>query len=169
MNVNFLGEAMHRRKRGPKTARQLPSPLCKLPEIECVSVKISTLYSQISPIARKATHPRPSRSLGIAHIAPPPKRSSLVPNNKEVTKFVYLDMEEYRDMPLTSQLFMMTLTDQAWKQMRAGIALQAYIPDSFLVQKEITEWAMKRVAAGKSPVTVRIVKRGQYGDGTGGI
>ena len=44
------------------------------------------------------------------------------------------------------------------EQARAGIALQAYIPDSFRTQQWINDWARNRVAAGGSPVTIRIVK-----------
>ncbi len=40
----------------------------------------------------------------------------------------------------------------------AGMALQAYLPDSYHILKDITTWARKRVAAGGSPVKIRIVK-----------
>jgi RHH-type proline utilization regulon transcriptional repressor/proline dehydrogenase/delta 1-pyrroline-5-carboxylate dehydrogenase len=36
--------------------------------------------------------------------------------------------------------------------------LQAYIPDSFRMQRELTEWACARVAAGGAPITLRLVK-----------
>ena len=75
-----------------------------------------------------------------------------------VPKFVYLDMEEYRDKDLTADVFMRTLDRRGLEQARAGIALQAYIPDSFATQQRINEWARKRVAAGGSPVTIRLVK-----------
>jgi len=39
-----------------------------------------------------------------------------------------------------------------------GIALQAYLPDSYDMQKELTAWAGKRVASGGSPIRIRIVK-----------
>src|SRR6185503_7089103 len=44
------------------------------------------------------------------------------------------------------------------EQASAGIALQAYIPDSARVQRELNEWARRRVAAGGAPITIRIVK-----------
>ncbi|MCB1212905.1 MAG: proline dehydrogenase family protein, partial [Chlamydiia bacterium] len=40
----------------------------------------------------------------------------------------------------------------------AGIVLQAYLPDSYQMQKELTEWAMDRVAAGGAPIKIRLVK-----------
>ncbi|MEZ6133659.1 MAG: proline dehydrogenase family protein [Pirellulaceae bacterium] len=79
-------------------------------------------------------------------------------DGSQVTKFVYLDMEEYRDMELTAQVFMQTLDRAGMEQVRAGIALQAYVPDSFLVQQKITQWAKQRVANGKSPIVIRLVK-----------
>ena len=54
--------------------------------------------------------------------------------------------------------FMRTLSRPGLAHGAAGIALQAYVPDSFRWQRRITEWARERVAAGGSPVTIRIVK-----------
>ena len=42
------------------------------------------------------------------------------------------------------------------EQVRAGIALQAYIPDTARMQCVINEWARKRVAKGGSPITIRL-------------
>jgi RHH-type proline utilization regulon transcriptional repressor/proline dehydrogenase/delta 1-pyrroline-5-carboxylate dehydrogenase len=67
-------------------------------------------------------------------------------------------MEEYRDKTLTAEVFMQTLDRRGLEKARAGIALQAYIPDSFLTQQWINDWARNRVAVGGSPVTIRIVK-----------
>jgi RHH-type proline utilization regulon transcriptional repressor/proline dehydrogenase/delta 1-pyrroline-5-carboxylate dehydrogenase len=78
--------------------------------------------------------------------------------NKRVNKFVYLDMEEYRDLSLTAEAFMATLSRPGLENVRAGIALQAYVPDSFRWQRRITDWARARGAAGGGPVTIRIVK-----------
>ena len=75
-----------------------------------------------------------------------------------VPKFVYLDMEEYRDLAVTAEAFMQTLDRKGLEQASAGIALQAYLPDSFPMQKRINAWARRRVAAGGAPVTLRIVK-----------
>ena len=73
-------------------------------------------------------------------------------------KFVYLDMEEYRDLAVTAKVFMRTLDRKGLERASAGIALQAYLPDSFPMQKTINAWARRRVAAGGAPVTLRIVK-----------
>lgn len=156
MNVNFLGEAILGEKEARRRLEQYLASL-KLPEIECVSAKISTLYSQISPLSRKHTVDVVSDRLELLY------RDSIEQRFKkwdgtDSAKFVYLDMEEYRDLHLTAEIFMNTLDRAGMEQVRAGIALQAYIPDSHSVQRTITEWAKKRVERGGMPVTIRIVK-----------
>ncbi|MFO1062726.1 MAG: proline dehydrogenase family protein [Pirellulales bacterium] len=156
MNLNFLGEALLGEKEAQHRLEKYLAALQR-PEIEVVSVKISTLYSQISPLARESTLRVLGDRLELLYRAA--ARYTYQPQSgPETTKFVYLDMEEYRDMSLTSAAFMRTLERPGLEHVRAGIALQAYVPDSFRVQQELTEWAKHRIAAGKSPITVRIVK-----------
>ncbi len=156
MNVNHLGEALL----GERDARRrLESYLQVLqrPEIEVISVKISTIYSQIWPLARHHTIDVLSDRIELLFRAA--TRGRFVRHDGvEVSKFVYLDMEEYRDMDLTAAAFRAALDRPGLEQARAGIALQAYVPDSHRVQKELHEWARTRVAAGRSPITIRIVK-----------
>src|SRR4051812_9352380 len=156
MNVNYLGEALL----GEEDAqRRLQNYLAALqqPEIEVLSVKISTIYSQISALARDHTIEVLCDRLELLFRAAAKARfkrrdGTLVP------KFVYLDMEEYRDKEITAEAFMRTLDRRGLEEAHAGIALQAYIPDSFGTQQRINEWARKRVAAGGAPVTIRLVK-----------
>lgn len=156
MNVNFLGEAILGEKEARKRLERYLAAL-QLPEIECVSAKISTLYSQISPLARRQTIRTVCDRLELLYRAAAKEKFKKA-DGTLVPKFVYLDMEEYRDLHLTSDIFMQTLSRPGMENVRAGIALQAYVPDSALVQETITEWARERVAAGGSPITVRIVK-----------
>ena len=156
MNVNHLGEALL----GERQARQRLNgylDLLQLPEIEVISVKISTIYSQISTLAREQSLRILSDRLELLYRAAVKERFRRR-DGTEVSKFVYLDMEEYRDMEITAELFMRTLDRPGMEQVSAGMALQAYIPDSYGVQQRINEWAKDRVARGRSPVTLRIVK-----------
>ncbi len=156
MNVNFLGEALL----GEEDAKQrLHGYLAALqqPEIEVISVKISTIYSQISTLAREYTVEILCDRLELLFRA----AAKACFNRRDgtvVSKFVYLDMEEYRDKDLTAEVFTRTLDRPGLEQARAGIALQAYIPDSYRTQQQINEWARRRVAAGGAPVTIRLVK-----------
>ena len=156
MNVNFLGEAILGER---ESIRRLDRYLAALqmPEIECVSIKISTLYSQISPIARKQSVRTVSDRLELLYRAAA-KEMFVRSDGQQIAKFVYLDMEEYRDLHLTAEIFMHTLSRKGMENMRGGIALQAYIPDSSLVQETITQWAADRFKKGGSPITIRIVK-----------
>lgn len=156
ISVNFLGEAVLSE---PEAERRLQTYLeaLRMPEIEVLSIKISTLYSQISPLARKHTVARVSDRLAPLYRAAA-NASFSRPDGKVVPKFVYMDMEEYRDMELTAEAFMGTLDRPGMEDVRAGIALQAYLPDAYPMQLRLNEWARRRIAAGGAPITLRIVK-----------
>jgi len=156
MNINYLGEALLGER---EAERRLQSYLQALqrPEIEVISVKISTIYSQISALAREHTVGLLCDRMELLYRAAA-KNQFERRDGTEVPKFVYLDMEEYRDKDITAQVFMRTLDRPGLEQVRAGIALQAYIPDSFSTQQHITAWAQQRVAAGGAPATIRLVK-----------
>ena len=79
-------------------------------------------------------------------------------DGSKVNKFVNLDMESYRDLAVTTQAFIHTLDQEEFRQHHAGMALQAYLPDSYHILHQITAWARKRVAGGGSPIKIRIVK-----------
>lgn len=162
MNVNFLGEALIGEE---EAQRRLKSYLAALqnPDVECISVKISTIYSQISPIGRRATLKVLADRLEYLYRAAAREKFKR-PDGCETSKFVYLDMEEYRDMYLTRDAIIETMNRPGLEQVRAGIALQAYIPDSFRVLCDLAQWSRQRVdsAAQKGvnclPLTIRVVK-----------
>jgi len=156
MNVNFLGEAVLSEAESERRLQQYLQGL-QWPETEVVSIKISTVYSQISPLAREHTVSvlcdRLERLFRTA------ARAQFVrPDGTTAPKFVYLDMEEYRDKELTAAAFMRTLDRDGLEHVRAGIALQSYIPDSFLTLLQLQEWARRRVADGGGRITIRLVK-----------
>ena len=156
MNVNFLGEAVLSEAESERRLQQYLQGL-QWPETEVVSIKISTLYSQVSPLAREHTVSvlcdRLERLFRTAD------RAQFVrPDGTSAPKFVYLDMEEYRDKDLTAAAFMRTLDRDGLQHVRAGIALQSYIPDSFRTLLHLQEWARRRVAGGGGRITIRLVK-----------
>ena len=156
MNINHLGEAVL----GEEEARYgLQTYLEDLgrPDIEYISVKISTIFSQISSLAFEYTLEILEERLARLYRA---ARDNFYQrqDGRRVPKFVNLDMEEYRDLEITAAAFTRTLERDEFKQHAAGIVLQAYLPDSFNLQRELTDWARKRVAAGGSPIKIRIVK-----------
>ncbi|MCF7784572.1 MAG: proline dehydrogenase family protein [Prosthecobacter sp.] len=156
MNVNFLGEAILSEA---EAERRLSLYLEALqhPETEVFSVKISTLYSQMSPLARE--HTIATLCDRLERLYRSAARASFTRRDgTQVPKFIYLDMEEYRDLSLTCEVFMRTLDRRGLEQVSAGIVLQAYIPDSYLWQQRLHAWARERVAKGGMGITMRIVK-----------
>lgn len=156
MNVNLLGEAIL----GEEEAnRRLKTHLqaFQVPEIEVMSVKISTIHSQISPISRDHSIRQICERMELLYRAAAKGRFTRS-DGTVVPKFVYLDMEEYRDLSLTAEVFMKTLNRPGMEDVAAGIVFQAYIPDSYYWQQQVTEWAKQRILAGGSPITIRIVK-----------
>ncbi len=156
MNVNFLGEALLGEEEAQRRMQGYLAAL-RSPDVECLSVKISTIHSQISALARADTVRILCERLEPLYREAAAETFTHADGSR-VPKFVYLDMEEYRDMRLTAEAFMSTLERPGLESINAGIALQAYIPDSARVLRELHTWAHRRVAAGGSPITVRIVK-----------
>lgn len=156
MNVNFLGEAVLGEGECRKRIQQYIDAL-RNPDVEVISIKISTIYSQISPVS--AAHTIDTLCGRLREILEEAKQHNFTRHDGTVVpKLVYLDMEEYRDMFLTAEVFMKTLDMPGMENVAAGIALQAYVPDSFLTQQRINEWAVRHTEKGGSPVTIRIVK-----------
>ena len=156
MNVNFLGEAILGEQEA-ETRLQAYLQALQWPEIEVVSIKISTLYSQISALARE--HTVATLCDRLERLFRTAARMTFTrPDGATVAKFVYLDMEEYRDKELTAEAFMRTLDREGLHQVRAGIALQSYVPDMFETLLRIQEWGRRRAAAGGGRITIRLVK-----------
>ncbi len=146
VNLNQLGEAILGEE---EAAHRLEAVLALLarPDVDYVSVKISAIFSQINLLAWDATLGAIKERLRRLYRAALP-----------AGKFVNLDMEEYRDLILTATAFREVLDEPEFHALAAGIVLQAYLPDSWTVQQELTEWAKRRVAAGGARIKVRLVK-----------
>jgi len=156
LNINHLGEAVL----GEGEARRhFETYLADLndPRIECISVKVSSLYSQITPLAFETSLRVLRERLGELYRTAARCRYR-GRDGGEVSKFVNLDMEGYRDVALTVAAFRTTLDLPDLKGVFAGIALQAYLPDTPAIQEALTAWAEERVRQGGAPIYLRIVK-----------
>ena len=156
MNINHLGEAVLGED---EAAKRMESYLRDMedPDIEYISIKISTLYSQISSLAFDQTVAVLGERLTRIY------RAALANyftrnDGSRVHKFVNLDMEEYRDLTITFQAFISTLEQEEFYDLSAGIVLQAYLPDAYPLQQKLTGWARQRVLGGGAPIKLRIVK-----------
>lgn len=156
VNINHLGEAVLGEE---EALLQLETYLedLKDPLIEYISVKISTIYSQIQPLAFEHTVNILIERL--THLYKTAGEQFFEKHDgSKVPKFVNLDMEEYRDLEITVSAFIGSLDQEGLKNHSAGLALQAYLPDSYDMQRELTAWAKKRVSEGGRPIKIRIVK-----------
>ncbi|MGJ3239192.1 MAG: bifunctional proline dehydrogenase/L-glutamate gamma-semialdehyde dehydrogenase [Anaerolineae bacterium] len=156
LNINQLGEAILGEGEASRRLEKYMDLLAN-PDVEYISVKISSIFSQIHLVAFDYTVER------IKEILRKLYRQAMrypytFPDGRTVHKFINLDMEEYRDLHLTVEAFIDVLDEAEFQPYRAGIVLQAYLPDSAQVQRDLTTWAMKRVADGGAPIKLRIVK-----------
>jgi L-proline dehydrogenase (EC 1.5.99.8)/delta-1-pyrroline-5-carboxylate dehydrogenase (EC 1.5.1.12) len=90
-------------------------------DVDYVSVKVSSVVSQLSMWGFDETVTRVVERLTPLYEQAAASRS---------TKFINLDMEEYRDLDLTIAVFTALLEQPALEHLEAGIVLQAYLPDS---------------------------------------
>ncbi len=156
LNLNQLGEAI---LGDAEASRRLDAYLALLArdDVEYISVKVSSVFSQIDLVAFRDTVARVAERLRPLYRAAAHHRYRH-PDGRVTPKFINLDMEEYRDLDLTVTAFREVLDEPEFLSLSAGIVLQAYLPDSHRAQRALTEWAMARRRRGGAPVKLRIVK-----------
>src|SRR6267378_4329560 len=156
LNLNLLGEAILGEG---EAARRLEAYLALLAreDVEYISVKVSSVFSQITLVAFRHTVERVKARLRVLY------RQALRhhyrhPDGHLTPKFINLDMEEHRDLDLTVTAFREVLDEEEFVSLWAGIVLQAYLPESHRVQRALVDWAMGRRRRGGAPIKLRIVK-----------
>jgi RHH-type proline utilization regulon transcriptional repressor/proline dehydrogenase/delta 1-pyrroline-5-carboxylate dehydrogenase len=146
LNVNLLGEAvLGEDEAQARLARTIA--LVERPDVDYVSVKVSSVASQLVTWDLEG-----SRDRVVERLLP------LYRAARDHGVFLNLDMEEYRDLALTTEVFQAILGREEFRGLKAGIVLQAYLPDALGALDGITAFATERVAAGGAPVKVRLVK-----------
>ncbi len=150
VNFNQLGEAVL----GDHEAdRRLHDNIQRLlePGVNYISVKLSAIFSQISLTGYQQTIERIKPRLRALYQA-------AIKGSSTEQKFVNLDMEEYRDLHLTVDVFCAVLDEAEFDHFSAGIVLQAYLPDSFEVLQSLTAWAQRRKQRTGTEIKIRLVK-----------
>ena len=72
--------------------------------------------------------------------------------------FVNLDMEEYQDLEITLAAFRSILSEPAFHHVNAGVVLQAYLPETIRLLRDLVSWATDRHGSGGGEIKVRLVK-----------
>jgi len=127
------------------------------PNIESISVKISSLCSRIHLIDYQNTLETIAERLRILY-RHAIKHPFTYDDGEKQSRCVILDMEDYEKFYPAVDVFRKVLEEPEFHHYSAGITLQAYLPDSFHIQKELTEWAKIRLQNGGAPIFIRIVK-----------
>jgi RHH-type transcriptional regulator, proline utilization regulon repressor / proline dehydrogenase / delta 1-pyrroline-5-carboxylate dehydrogenase len=156
LNLNLLGEAILGEG---EAARRLEAYLALLAreDVEYISVKVSSVFSQINLVAFRHTVERVKERLRVLY-GQALRHQYRHADGHLTPKFINLDMEEHRDLDLTVTAFREVLDEAEFLPLRAGVVLQAYLPESHRVQRALTAWAIERRRRGGAPIKLRIVK-----------
>ncbi|MDE3064939.1 MAG: bifunctional proline dehydrogenase/L-glutamate gamma-semialdehyde dehydrogenase, partial [Acidobacteriota bacterium] len=145
-NVNVLGEAVLGESEAGSRLERVVEMMSR-PEVSYVSVKLSSVVSQLVTIDADGSLSRVAARLRVLYRAA--ARDAV---------FVNLDMEEFRDLHLTVAAFTSVLSEPEFRPLPAGIVLQAYLPEAHRALEDLLEWAEDRVARGGAPIKIRLVK-----------
>jgi RHH-type proline utilization regulon transcriptional repressor/proline dehydrogenase/delta 1-pyrroline-5-carboxylate dehydrogenase len=147
-NINLLGEAVLGDAEADRRLTRTQELLSR-PYVDYVSLKVSAVASGLTPwgyaegVERLVTRLTPVYDAAAAKATP---------------AFINLDMEEYHDLRTTIEVFTRILSESRFLGLRAGIVIQAYLPDALEAMQKLQEFAAERVAAGGAPIKVRLVK-----------
>ena len=160
-NVNLLGEVVLGNGEADHRYHHYLEAL-KDPRINYISIKISGIYAQLHPLNYAQSKEELCRRIAAIY-----RQAIDHPYTDEQgashPKFVNLDMEEYKDTELTLDVFLTVMDMPQFKNYTAGIVVQAYLPDAWLFQTALLDFAKKRVAEGGAPIKMRLVKGANLG------
>jgi RHH-type transcriptional regulator, proline utilization regulon repressor / proline dehydrogenase / delta 1-pyrroline-5-carboxylate dehydrogenase len=148
LNINLLGEAVLGEREADRRLEGVRALIAR-DDVGYVSVKVSAISSQLSMWAYAETVDRVVKRL--------------IPLYKQAAAttpptFINLDMEEFKDLDMTIDVFEKVLREKSLRGYSGGIVLQAYLPEALRAMKRIQSFAAARVKAGGAPVKVRVVK-----------
>ncbi|WP_313674380.1 bifunctional proline dehydrogenase/L-glutamate gamma-semialdehyde dehydrogenase [Mycolicibacterium sp.] len=146
LNVNVLGEAILGDEEADARCDLVISRIAR-PDIDYMSVKVSALCANLDVLAWRHSLDRVTHRL-----------AALYRVARRNHTFLSLDMEEYRDLELSVEAFIRVLDQPEFHDLPAGIALQAYIPDSHAALERLVAWANARHTAGGAAIKIRLVK-----------
>ena len=148
LNLNLLGEAVlgddeaNRRLQGTRE-------LLARDDGAYVSIKVSSVASPLSMWAFDEMVTEV-----VERLTPLYELAAASPTSK----FINLDMEEFKDLDLTIAVFEKLLDQPKLQGLEAGIVLQAYLPDALSALQGLTRWATARRSNGGAGIKVRVVK-----------
>lgn len=73
-------------------------------------------------------------------------------------KLIIINIENHSELDITIEVLKKILLLSEFLEVKIGISLQAYFPESFEIQKELIEEAKKRLEKNGAPILIRITK-----------
>jgi RHH-type proline utilization regulon transcriptional repressor/proline dehydrogenase/delta 1-pyrroline-5-carboxylate dehydrogenase len=146
LNVNVLGEAILSDAGADERLRLVRERIAR-PDVDHVSLKISAVVANLDVFAFEHSVDRICERLRV-----------LYRDARATGTFVNLDMEEYRDLPLTLAAVRRVLDEPEFAELDAGVVLQAYLPDSHQACEELCAGATERHRRSGGTLKVRVVK-----------
>jgi RHH-type proline utilization regulon transcriptional repressor/proline dehydrogenase/delta 1-pyrroline-5-carboxylate dehydrogenase len=146
LNVNVLGEAVLGQAEADKRLQSITEMMHR-PEVNYVSVKLSSVVAQLITIDVEGSIARVSEKMRLLY------REAIAHGC-----FINLDMEEFRDLPMTVAAFKRVLSEDEFIGVTAGIVLQAYLPEAHRYFEDLAQWSLDRHAKSGASIKVRLVK-----------
>ena len=146
LNINVLGEAVLGDREAHERFKSVAEMLQR-DDVDYVSVKISSIISQIITIDHAGSVSRVGERLRDLYRIASRKNA-----------FINLDMEEYRDLAITVDVFKEILDEPEFERLNAGIVLQAYLPEAHEYCDELVDWARARYERSGGAIKIRLVK-----------
>jgi len=148
LNINLLGEAiLGQQEADHRIAATLA--LIERNDVDYVSIKVS---------ATVAPHNHWAHDEAVDDIVEKLRPVYRAAMRADPVTFINLDMEEYKDLDLTLDVYRRLISEPEFQNYASGIVLQAYLPDAYQAMVELQEFAAQRVAGGGAPIKVRVVK-----------
>lgn len=148
LNINLLGEAVLGDREAERRLSETKRLLAR-DDVDYVSIKVSSVSGPHSHWAFEEVVAEAVRRLTPLYE---------LAANSPAKKFINLDMEEYKDLDMTIDVFTKILDQPQLRDLEAGIVLQAYLPDTLAAMQRLQAWAAERVANGGARIKVRLVK-----------
>ncbi len=148
LNINLLGEAVLGAREASRRLEGVRELIAR-PDVDYASIKVSSIVDHLALWGARET---------ADHVVETLLPLYLDAARSDTPRFINMDMEEYRDLELTLDVFERLLDRPELMGLRTGIVLQAYLPDSLGALRRLQAFAADRVARGGAPVKVRVVK-----------
>ncbi|MCL6423590.1 bifunctional proline dehydrogenase/L-glutamate gamma-semialdehyde dehydrogenase [Brachybacterium sp. JHP9] len=148
LNINLLGEAVLGAREAGRRLQGVQDMVAR-PDVDYVSIKVSSIVDHLSMWGKEET---------VEHVVETLLPLYLSAARQSTPTFLNMDMEEFRDLELTLDVFERLLDRPELMGLRAGIVLQAYLPDAMRAMHRLRAFATDRVQRGGAPIKVRVVK-----------